>query len=114
MKKLIAVMFAVAAMTFLTSSSAEAQHFNRGFGGWGGSGISFSVGRGGFGPGFGPAFGFNSFGINSGFVGVGPGFYRARPVYRVPVHSGFRHSGFYRGGGFHGGGFYGGRRGCGW
>jgi hypothetical protein len=112
MKKLVAVLFAVAAMTFLTSSSAEAQHFHRGFGGpgWGGSGFSVSIGRGGFGPGFGPSFGYNSFGFNSGFVGVGPGFYRARPVYNVPVYSGYRHGGFYRGGGV----VYGGRRGCGW
>lgn len=113
MKRLTAILFAVAAMTFLTSSSVDAQHFNRGFGGpgWVGSGLSVSFGRGGFGHGFGPAFGYNSFGFNSGFVGVGQGFYRSRPVYRVPVHSVYRQGGFYRGGGFYGGGR---GRGCGW
>lgn len=128
MKKFTALAITAIAVFMFTPQQAEAQHFNRGFGGpaFGGSGFSISIGSGigprfggGFGPtfggGFGPAFvgGFNpAFGINRGFGGgfAGPAIYRS-----VPVNSFYRggfNSGFHRGGGFHYGG--GVRRGCGW
>ena len=107
--KRFAIIFAVFAMSLfaLNVEEASAQYrggfggFNRGFGG---SGISISVGRG-FGGGFNS---FNSF--NRGFGGGGFGGYGYSPIYRRPSYSYGRS---YYGGGFGGGGFYGGR-GCGY
>lgn len=109
--KRFAIIFAVFAMSLFAFNVEEASaQYRGGFGGFnrgfGGSGISISVGRG-FNS------GFNSF--NRGFGGGGFGGFGgySAPIYRRPVYSYGRS--YYGGGfnrGFGGGGFYGG--GCGY
>ncbi len=121
MKKLVAIAITAVVMFMFAPPTAEAQHFHRGFvgPGWGGSGISISVGRGygtTFGPAFRPATGFYYSSFNRGFAPgfVHPGFYRPIPVnsfYRGGFHPSY-HRGFNRGiGVYYGRGF---GRGCGW
>ena len=95
MKQFAILFAAVCAMTFMTGQ-AEAQCRGGGFGGYGGRGVSVSVGRGfgGFGGGFG--------GYSSGFRGGSV----YRPVYGSSFNRGFGGSSFSRGyGGFSRGGF---------
>ena len=92
MKQFAISFAAVCAMTFMTGQ-AEAQCRGGGFGGYGGRGVSVSVGRG-FGGGFG--------GYSSGFRGGSV----YRPVYGSSFNRGFGGSSFSRGyGGFSRGGF---------
>ena len=90
MKRLLTIIIAAAVMFVLSSQQAEAQFYRPGFGGFGGSGFSLSIGRGvgGFGPGF-YGGGFNRGFGNSGFYRPVNSFYRG----------GFGPS-YYGGGGF--------------
>jgi len=126
MNKLLACLAAVVAIS-MTANESQAQcyrggsgfsigvgsgfnnfgysNFNRGYG-RSVSGLSISIGNGGFGPygGFAP--------VNRGFYGGVP-YYAARPVI-VPVAPVYRGGGFYGGGGYYGGYRGGGYRpGCG-
>lgn len=92
------ILFAAVCGTFLISQQAEAQGFHHGRG-WGGSGVSISVGRGFYGPGF-YGSGFNQSFYRGGW-GAAPIHYRPVHVYRpVPFYGGY--------------GGYGYRPGCRW
>lgn len=114
MKRFAAICVASLAMFWLAAEDAQAQHFHRGFApGWGGSGVSISIGRGihpGFvGSSFGPRYGWNQ-GFGVGFVNP--------PIYRAIPRQSFYRGGFppvYRSGFYQSFGVYGGRApGCRW